>query len=338
MSEPAKYTSLEQRAAKYFIATFPRFIPDEKGPVSADEQRELYDLMRSLYQLAYDEPSLFASTPHEDDAAYKKQVRRGHILKFMKSMDALLESMFALGRGEPANLSKRQRVILDRLQIGDFSRLPPAWTWMSTRPEASITAFARCFFRSDYSYAADIYAELFGDERAFRRLDQWLAAHGYVPQTLLDVVGSDCKLSLNYYNPAWDKKAPTGTGPVRHTGITALYDPGREPPAVFWLGMPNRLKGCLAQFSLMSKQLQAFVMAHTKECDGCRYCVQVDKSGTRPLACAKVQHEQRDYSICPLFPGGSYRWPCIDDTLVDRLIEMLDFMDMLLPEKAAEKE
>jgi len=170
---------------------------------------------------------------------------------------------------------------------------------------------------------------------AFRRLDQWLIGHGYVPQTLLDVVGSDCKLALNYYNPAWDKKAPTGTGPVRHTGITALYEPKWQHSPVFWLGMPNSQKGCLGQFSFMSEQLQDFIMAHTKECNGCRYCVQVDKSGKRPLACTEVLYNQDKYNLCPLFPGGSYKWQSINNELVDRLIEILTFMDSSLPNKEA---
>lgn len=327
------YSSLEQRAAQYYVATFPGFIPDEKGPVSVAEQREFYDLMRSLYQLACVEPSLFVTTLHEDAAVYEKQVRRGHIVRFMKSIDALLEIMFTMGQGESVKFSKKQLGVLARLQVSMDAQLPPAWRWMSTRSEASITAFARCFFKNDHSYTTDIYADMFGDELAFRRLDRWMIEHGYVSQTLLDVAGSDCKLALNYYNPTWDKKPPTGTGPIRQTGMTAIYDPRRKPPYVFWMEVPNILRGCLGQFAAMSKQLQDFVITHIKKCDGCRYCVQTDKSGKRPLICTKIQYGQEEHVLCPLFPSGSYRWHCIDDALADRLIELLEFMDNLLPKK-----
>ena len=78
----------------------------------------------------------------------------------------------------------------------------------------------------------------------------------------------------------------------------------------------------------MDDKLKSFITGTTKKCDGCRYCVQTDKSGTRPLAAINVD----DHDLCPLFCGFSYT---IDDDLVDNIIELLQFIDEAFRERCA---
>jgi hypothetical protein len=88
----------------------------------------------------------------------------------------------------------------------------------------------------------------------------------------------------------------------------------------------------------MSEKNKSFVINHTKKCDGCRYCVQTDKTGSRPLASIQVIYEQKKYNLCPYFPGYCYSWTNINDDLVDQLIEMLSFMDKFLPKNICRKQ
>ena len=81
----------------------------------------------------------------------------------------------------------------------------------------------------------------------------------------------------------------------------------------------------------MDKQLQHFVVSRTKKCDGCKYCVQTDKTGSRPLACISIELEGEKYKLCPYFPGYNYSWSYVDDDLAEKLIRMLTFMDTLAP-------
>jgi hypothetical protein len=70
------YTYLEQRMAKAYLAMLPAFVPDEQAGVGIAEQLEFYDLIKKLYQLLFDDPSLIIPTLHEDDAfptRYKKE-------------------------------------------------------------------------------------------------------------------------------------------------------------------------------------------------------------------------------------------------------------------------
>jgi|GEM_PF-3305021 hypothetical protein len=148
------YKSLEQRMAQSYLDLFPAFIPDQDAEVGVLEQEEFYLLMKKLYELAYDEPSLFVPVLHEDDA-YPTRYKTGY--------------------GKPA--------------------------------------------------------------------------------------------------------------------------------------------------------LQDFVLSKTKKCNQCRYCVQTDKTGTRPLAYVKVSRDGNSYALCPYFPGYRFCFTSLDGETADKIIERLDFMD-----------
>ena len=339
------YASLEQRMAHTYLDTLAPFVPDDNGiksGITAAEQEAFYGLMHNLYRLAFEEPSLFVRQLHEDDAfpnrfhksSYGKPGLQANMRKFTKEMDALLENMFLIGRDPSAvKLSKRQQAVLTRLGIGDMQSLPPMWKWLSARPGSTSLAFAHCFFKEDYPYTSEFFARALGDAPAFRKLESWMIGRGYRRHDFLHVTASDCRISMTYANPAWSEETPRGgfEYKIRHTGISARYDREAANPPVFGLCIPGGMKDCLTAFGLMDESLQGFVLSRTKRCDGCRYCVQTDKSGSRPLAYIPITHEQSSYALCPYFPGYSYCWPGINDDLADRLIAMLAFMDDHLP-------
>jgi len=335
------FETLEQRLAQTYIETLPRFKPDVNEIVSISEQEHFYTIIKSLYQLAYDYPLLFVSILHEDDAfpnrfnksSYSKPGLLKDMRKFTKSIDELLKNMFLMGQGNNIVINKRYKVILNRLGINDLNNLPVAWVWMSKRPEASLTTFMYCFFDIDYNYISEIYSRLLGDEAAFQKLENWMVTHGYKRYDISNVSASDCGLSMTYANPEWSKEPPRGgfQYKIKHTGISTRYDPIVQIPSVFGLCIPNGMKLYLDSFDMMERQVQSFVIARTKKCDGCRYCVQTDKKGLRPLAGITVVYEQKKYNLCPYFPGYYYCWTYINDELVEDLIAMLSFMDSLLP-------
>ena len=143
-----KFTNLEQRMAQSYIDMFPDFIPDEKAKINKTEQEQFYFLMKNLYQLVFNEPLLFVSSLHEDDAypsRYKKSYGKPELInnmrKFVKAIDSLLQSMYLFGQDSKNKFNKKQQEILSKLGINNFSKLPKAWTWMSKRPKSSIVEF-----------------------------------------------------------------------------------------------------------------------------------------------------------------------------------------------------
>lgn len=336
------FSSLEQRLAQGFLDMLPSFVPDKNAPVSVPQQEDFYALIRGLYQLAFDEPLLFVGALHEDDA-YPTRFKKGYgkpglildMKKFTKPVYALLQAMFLLGQGEQVALNKRQRAILARLGVDDTASPGEAWRWMATRDGAHVVRFSHCLFDDDYPYSSEVYARLLGAS-AFRRLEGWMLAQGYERFDAYHIIASDCDLTLTIANPRWSAEPPRGgfEYKIRHTGISAQYDGFVRTPAVLGLCIPNGLKAYLEAFDRMSGTLQAFVVQRTKKCDNCRYCVQTDKTGMRPLACIPVAFEGTAYHLCPYFPGYSYSCNSMDDALVDRLIEMLAFMDGFAPQIA----
>lgn len=335
------FTSLEQRMAWSYLDTLPPFVPASLGPAEA-QQRAFYDLVRGLYQLAFEEPQLFVAQLHEDDAypnrfnksAYGKPELLTNMKKFRKEMDALLQGMFQMGIDrEAVKLSKRQKAILLRLGIGEAGALPPAWLWMATRPGADPVAFAHCLFDEAYPYVSDLYARLLGDEAAFRKLETWMLDHGYRSFLISNVTASDDTLSLTYANPLWSPKPPKGGFEygIRHTGISVRYDAYVQTPPVLGLCIPNGLRDFLTAFDQMDPQVQAFTARRTKRCDGCGYCVQTDKTGQRPKAFVPVQFNGNTLSLCTYFPGYAYCWSSLTQALADDLIALLAFMDSRRP-------
>ncbi|MDR0325935.1 MAG: hypothetical protein LBI19_07590 [Oscillospiraceae bacterium] len=248
--------------------------------------------------------------------------------KFAKSIESLLKNLFFLGQGGDVTFSKRQQAVLSRLGLDDFADLPPALVWMTTRTDANIATFSHCFFCKDYPYTTDIFARLLG-ESAFRKLVNWMLANGYERFDIYNVTASDCKVSLTIADPKWSSAPPNGgfEYKIKHTGISARLDPYVETPPVFGLCIPNGLKTYLEAFDVMNIELRRFVMRHTKQCDGCKFCVQTDKTGSRPLAYVTVGFENKNYRFCTYFPGYNYCWTQIDDALAENLMQMLAFMD-----------
>lgn len=333
------YSYLEQRMAQSYIDLLPPFIPDDKADYSIVEQEEFYLLIKKLYQLAYNEPLLFVATLHEDDfypnrfnkSSYGKPELLANMKKFLKSMDALLNNMFLMGQGIDVKLNKREKVILSRLEINSLADITNVWKWMSSRPGSNILDFSHCFFKKEYPYTADIYSNLLGS-LAFRKLENWMFEHGYKGYNISDITASDCNLSLTYANPKWSKEQPKGgfLFKIKHSGISVEYDKYAKKPPILGLCIPNSYKTYLDNFETMDPRIKSFVLSHTKKCDGCRYCVQTDKTGEKPLACVKVIDKNNHYNLCPYFPGYGYCWTNIDEEIVDDIIMMLSYIDRFI--------
>jgi len=162
-----------------------------------------------------------------------------------------------------------------------------------------------------------------------------MLSQDYKRFNISNVTASYCNLSLTYANLLWDKNTPTGgfEYKIKHTGISIRYDREIKEPTVFGLCIPKSLyKTLLANFNFIKINTKQFIISRTKKCDGCRYCVQTDKTNTRPFAYIKVNCENEDYNLCPYFPGYSYCWTSINNELVEQLIDMLTLMDKYIKE------
>lgn len=351
-----KFSCLEQRMVNTYLDTFPGFVPSESGPgIRAQEQ--FYQFMHGLYQRLSVDPALLFSILHEDDA-YSQRFNKGadnkpklkdQMRKAIKEVDAVLVTLFHVARSGQVDSNtlvvdasvkviKKHWLLFEQLGLhqtseqgrfvlrhNNYDELFQAMTWMATRPNASLLSFSRCLFLEGYPYASDIYAGLSGNADGFRRLERYLIESGY---TRMD--NWDGTITLDYFKTHGDEK-PTKGGfqyGIHHTGISANYDLLMDQPQIFGLCIP-RMREILAAFDGMPPRVQDFVVARTKKCDACRYCVQTDKTGQRPLATQLVNYQGKEVSLCPYFPGYNYCEPELSDDHVDDMIAMLGAMDRL---------
>ena len=183
--------------------------------------------------------------------------------------------------------------------------------------------FQRCAESDD---SRKVFYRLFPNPAVLRQLDATLTGKGY---RYLDIRENEYSMDwVRYYG---NKPEPLkGWWAERnHGGFSVTFDPTKRHPFVCGLRIP-RFKELLAHFSGMDDALQAFIMRQTKKCDRCGYCTQTDKSGQRPRQLTKVTYQNQSYELCQLFPGFTYRWTTLDESLVQDVIRFLDFTDQLL--------
>ena len=114
-----------------------------------------------------------------------------------------------------------------------------------------------------------------------------------------------------------------------HGGVELLYEPWRGRPAQLGLRIPY-FKELLQRADELDDRCKRFVLATTKSCDNCRYCVQTDKTGERPLAFYKVEGR----ALCPMFCGFQYRWREVDDALAEDIVALLQSIDRMFGDRA----
>jgi phosphoribosylformimino-5-aminoimidazole carboxamide ribonucleotide (ProFAR) isomerase len=352
------YGSVEQRMAYTYLETFPPFVAATDAPVSEAAQRQFYDFMRSVYQLAYDEPGLLVNSLHPD-GTYLNPFQAGNTgrpgLKqemdaFVKRMDDLLKFLFASGggevtRGHVPKTDKAFKAFFERLGItgsaSEFAAAYPAWLWLCTRPGANWVTFAACVFDEAYPYARDVWASLLGGE-AFKRIETVLLERGYTRITGCDDASApqelvNLPLPLKYANLAWDATPPSAAQflGTRHTGLVSYYARGCQVRAMMALQIPNEAKIGLQFAADAPPAARELILERIKRCDGCGYCNQTDRK--RPRAFIPTTWDGNTYLFCPYFPAFNCCWVQLDDAAADKILSYLGWLDTFVLPRLREK-
>jgi hypothetical protein len=196
--------------------------------------------------------------------------------------------------------------------------------WGINRP---YLLFSRGIFDIESPWSREVFGNMLPDRRPFDRLIDFLEQNGYRRidnKEYLNNISLD--YIKNYGNP--EDEVKSAWGERTHSGIEVIYEELRKNQFVIALRLPY-FKEILQNPDRMNERVKNVVLSTTKKCDGCRYCVQTDKTGKRPLACIAVDGQ----NLCPLFPGFQYRWKTLDDGIVDDIIRMLNLIDELFAER-----
>lgn len=178
--------------------------------------------------------------------------------------------------------------------------------------------FSRCVFEPSANWTAVAFDKALGADGQLVKLCEELEKRDYKR--------IDCKdgkrISLDYVKQFGEKETPVkmSWADKTHYGIELTYEDLRLEPYFIWLRMAD-FKNVLTKCSdSLPDNVVDFIVNNTKNCDGCRYCVQTDKTGTRPLAAISVGNKKK----CPYYPAFSMNWRFLSTELAESMLAVLD--------------
>ncbi len=197
-----------------------------------------------------------------------------------------------------------------------------AWHALATAWPEGAVGFSRCWFDPAYPYMERTMARLY-DTEPYDRLMTWLNQNGYRRYDCVSYPHA-----LDYAKCVKEPATPLGNpiiGDKEHYGFTLEYRYEARVPQHFEPRL-IRYADLLARFDQLSEASQRMILTHTKRCDSCRYCVQTDKTGTRPLAALPLDEEK----LCSYFPGFSYARSELTMEEAEGIIALLTDMEAML--------
>lgn len=334
-----EYTYLEQRIVKFYSDLLAPYYPSREIPEVS--QSEYYDFVKGLYDKLFRKSEEFFTKLYEDDAhparfnnkIYGKPELNIHIKKDRAKIEELFQLLLILwSAGEvtedglriEAEISKRQKTMLSYMgfEVSDgllkhrvYTDINPAIKYL-TEKEKPLWSLMYCWFDSTYPYLEKTH-EKFYDREQYHRLTNWLDENGY-----LTCIASGNEITLDYYKGIGKKDSPVGYaihGDKFHYGFTFEYRPGSRVMQHCELRI-IQFTEMLKHFDILSENTKKLILRRTKPCDGCRYCIQTDKTGKRPLAAIKLIDGTKR---CPYYPGFNFTFEILNKQDVDFIISFL---------------
>ena len=360
------FNSLPQRSIYYFLATYAPFHPIASPFAEEAEQRSAYDFILGIYQNLYEDPSLMGFRPFPDDSLGDWQFQKdkpklvAELRKIIRKLEEFMELLWTISyNGQADNnclvmdyslreLKPSDRKLLERFEISaertktsyclqfpcsirglqllarvSLQNARPAWQGK----QKPYLLFSRGVLDPSSSWSSEIFSAMLEHREPFQRLITYLEEKNF---GRIDNKECNHQVSLDYikcYGKA-DDELKWAWGERTHSGMEVIYEETRRNQPLIMLRIPY-YKELLARAEEMSPSLKDFILLYNKKCDNCRYCVQTDKTGKRPLAFFTVEKKP----LCPLYPGFMYRWKSLNDGTVNGIIEMLEFIDYTFEER-----
>lgn len=186
----------------------------------------------------------------------------------------------------------------------------------------SVFFFSRCVFDNDVEWLSHCFDDMMDANGKISSLCAKLNELGYRGEVMID----GRYISLNYVKEYGKKAEPIkkAWADKSHLGIEISYEDLCITPATLHLRLP-RIAELLSRFDEIPDEAKKLIREKLKNCDGCRYCVQTDKSGTRPLAAIAVESAKK----CPYFPSFTLRWNEVSEELPKQIMSILEAYTIL---------
>ncbi|MCL2549014.1 MAG: hypothetical protein FWE76_07620, partial [Symbiobacteriaceae bacterium] len=207
-----------------------------------------------------------------------------------------------------------------RITCPEFPAMLPAYWYHANRKHRkgkdSRRAFIWGYTRWQVETALECYGSYVPDATFFGSVEDYCRQHGYV-----------CS------NDEWDNRTVNWEKeyPKKKRILFSVFAQPWGQYQVMHTVRVSDFQIVFAEFASMSDGLKQMIMDKASRCSGCRYCVQTDKSGTKPLAASHVTHNGVDKVICSYYPFWSLRE--ISSERADQLIELMSIAERVLADK-----
>ena len=320
------FNNLPQRSLSYFLATFPSFTPIYSDEVNQTEQYAAYRYILSIYENLYDNPMLLKLKEVPDDALedwqpQKEKPKLASIIRgTIRKVNTLLQQFHNDILNDNQISQDIQRITSDKIPIEGLKLLAQV-------KEDNYIFFSRAIFNPVSPWSSELFGSMFENKLAFDKLLDFLEKNGYLRVDNKDLSHG---ISLDYiksYGSPEDKLKWAWAERTR-AGIELIFEETKKNQPLLSMRIPY-YKEILTNIDSMSEVVRYFVVKTSKECNNCRYCVQTDKSGKRPLSYISIDNK----AICPLFCGFHFRWKTIDTEIVDNIIGLLQHIDVIFEDR-----
>lgn len=348
-----------ERAGAFYASTCAPCVPSEEGAGKAEVREIMLTIYGAFAQKSDEiglktEPDVYFK-PWEPQKGREKDVKliRGANEKIMEFQDMLLSFMelsnwkdnglyvdadqykpkkffFLVLDAAGITYSKGDQIgiILEKECAMAFKELARHAIALGTNKEGAVNHSVATFYFSKVVFNEKI-------DWLVEGFDQIMSANGYLADfcKTLEKMGFHREIlldgryfSLNYLKDFGKKPEPLkrAFGERSRLGIELSYEDININPALLSLRLPFYVD-VLKNADMLSEKVREFALSHTKTCDGCRYCVQTDKTGKRPLAYISIGGVKK----CPYYPSFSYRFIEMDKTLEENVISLFEEIEKI---------
>lgn len=239
---------------------------------------------------------------------------------------ALAKALEALGisieKGDQIMLRMPNGVAEGLKELATISREHNVHIIDKSKSDAAFLLFSRCVYDVSTNWTALAFDKLLTAQGELIKLCSELEKRGFQRVDCRD----GKRISLDYVKQhGKQEELKMAWGERSHSGIEVSFEDLRLEPCFIWIRMPM-FKTILEHINEIPVETAKFISDWTKTCDGCRYCIQTDKTGTRPLAAIKINGSNK----CPYFPGFSMNWRNLSQELSANILAVLDAVEQIL--------
>lgn len=195
--------------------------------------------------------------------------------------------------------------------------------------------FSRGIFCPEAPYTAEIFREIFDNKESFDKLTDFINKEKFIridnKEYKTGIHGDT--ISLDYIKFYGKPEGVIGSSwkTKNFSGVEFSYDELNEDCTRIGVHVPY-FREVLENVDKMSPNLREFISKWNK-CMGCRYCVQMDKSKTKPLRFVKINES----NVCSVFTFGyTFNQFYEGMWIADSIVELLEFVDELFADRRVE--